>query len=419
LEGAWHQWAFWSLDAISPAVSNNPAETFADLFEDSVRIRMRSDVPVGVCLSGGLDSTAIICAAARQRGENAGKPTESLQAFCYIDKEFDESKYIADTLTQTGAHLRQLETSPAELWNDLRQVLWFQDEPVHTMTAVVGYQLMRLAASQGIRVVLNGQGADETMGGYSSYFQDRWVALIRQGRMREAWQAVSAYTAAHGGNSRRRFTDAVTRCLSWEMYRIGAYRRWAQARRQARLRQNPWFSRDLTQHLINDEIPPSSGTLSNSLKRSVESAPLPLYLRIEDRNSMGNSVEARLPFLDYRLVSFVCGLSDDWKVRGPWNKYVLREGMRGRIPESVRGRVDKMGFPTASKKWFAHDLYEPLHDILGSRAVRERGIYNAGEVLRDLDRHRQGEVDLANRLFHVAEFEIFSDLIRQDPCSPA
>ena len=413
LDGTWHQWGFWSLDALPQSVTASPAETFADLFEDSVRIRMRSDVPVGVCLSGGLDSTAIICAAARHRDESAGTQPASLQAFCYLAKEFDESKYLAETLVQTHAQLRQLETSPAELWNDLRKVLWFQDEPVHTMTAVVGYQLMRLAASHGIRVVLNGQGADETIGGYSSYFQDYWVSLLQQGRVGAAWQAVTAYTEAHGGNSRTRMTAAVSRCLSWEMYRIGRYRTWAQTRRQTRIRQNPWFSRDLTKHFISEDLPPGSAALSASLKQSVVSAPLPLYLRIEDRNSMAHSVEARLPFLDYRLVSFVCGLPDDWKVRGPWNKYVLREGMRGRIPESVRSRVDKMGFPTASKKWFAHDLYEPLRETLASRTLRERGIYNTNALLADLDRHRRGEADFSNRLFHVAEFEILSDLAGQ------
>lgn len=419
LDGAWQQWSFWSLDNLPPSLVEHPAERFADLFEDSVRIRMRSDVPVGVCLSGGLDSTAIICAAARQQGERALAPTEALQAFCYMAKEFDESKYIADTLAQTHAQLRQLETSPSELWSDLRKLLWFQDEPVHTMTAVVGYQLMRLAASHGIRVVLNGQGADETIAGYSSYFQDYWVSLIRQGRLGEAWRAIVEYTQAHGGSARQRFAGAAARCFSWELQKVRVYRDWALARRQAALRRNSWFSQELLSHVTNETGSPPVATLSHALKQSVISAPLPLYLRIEDRNSMAHSVEARLPFLDYRLVSLICGLPDEWKVRGPWNKYVLREGMRGRIPESVRGRVDKMGFPTASRKWFAHDLHEPLRDVLGSQAVRERGIYNAKTILADLDRHRKGEADFANRLFHVAEFELLSDILRYAPVPAA
>lgn len=414
LDGTWQQWLFWSLERLSPTIVENPAEKFADLFEDSVRIRMRSDVPVGVCLSGGLDSTAIICAAARQQGARAARSTEALQAFCYMAKEYDESRYIADTLAQTHAQLRQLETSPSDLWSDLRKLLWFQDEPVHTMTAVVGYQLMRLAATHGIRVVLNGQGADETIAGYSTYFQDYWVSLIRQGRVGDAWRAITEYSQSHGGSAPQRFAEAAARCFSWELYKIHAYRDWAKARRQAKLRENPWFSNELLCHVTSGDASLPVATLSHALKQSVTSAPLPLYLRIEDRNSMAHSVEARLPFLDYRLVSFVCGLPDEWKVRGPWNKYVLRESMRGRMPESVRGRVDKMGFPTASKKWFAHDLYEPLRDVLGSQTVRERGIYNTKVILADLERHRKGEVDFANRLFHIAEFELLSDILRQE-----
>jgi len=414
LDGTWQQWLFWSLESLSPTIVENPADTFAELFEDSVRIRMRSDVPVGVCLSGGLDSTAIICAAARQQGEGGARSREALQAFCYMAKEFDESRYIADTLAQTHAQLRQLETSPSELWSDLQKLLWFQDEPVHTMTAVVGYQLMRLAASHGIRVVLNGQGADETIAGYSSYFQDYWVSLIQRGRVGDAWRAITEYSQAHGGSASQRFREAAVRCVSWKLHKVHAYRNWAQARRQARLRENRWYSHELLSYAGSGAAATPVATLSHALKQSIVSAPLPLYLRIEDRNSMAHSVEARLPFLDYRLVSFVCGLPDEWKVRGPWNKYVLREGMRGRMPESVRGRVDKMGFPTASKKWFAHDLYEPLRDVLASQTVRERGIYNAKVILADLERHRKGEADFANRLFHIAEFELLSDILRQE-----
>jgi len=111
-------------------------------------------------------------------------------------------------------------------------------------------------------------------------------------------------------------------------------------------------------------------------------------------------------------------LPTEWKVRGAWNKFILREGMRGRIPESVRSRPDKMGFPTAGKKWFAHDIYEPLADIISSRTVKERGIYNVQAVQRDLERHRRGEIDVHHDLFHLAEIEMMAELFQQDSSPP-
>ena len=133
---------------------------------------------------------------------------------------------------------------------------------------------------------------------------------------------------------------------------------------------------------------------------------------------MAHSVETRLPFLDYRLVSLLFGLPAEWKVRGPWNKFILREAMRGRIPESVRARPDKMGFPTAGRKWFAHDLYEPMADLLASRAVRERGIYHVSTVVKDLERHKRGEIDVHHDLFHLAEFEMVADLMGEQAVRP-
>jgi asparagine synthase (glutamine-hydrolysing) len=112
--------------------------------------------------------------------------------------------------------------------------------------------------------------------------------------------------------------------------------------------------------------------------------------------------------MDYRLVSLLFNLGPEWKLRGPWNKYILREAMRERIPESVRSRVDKMGFPTPVNRWLAGDLLEPLQDILASRPARERGIYDMDVIRRDLRRHQQGQVDVASRLFDVAQFEIWA-----------
>ena len=129
---------------------------------------------------------------------------------------------------------------------------------------------------------------------------------------------------------------------------------------------------------------------------------------------MAHSVETRLPFLDHRLVSLVFNLTADWKLRGPWNKFVLREAMRQRIPESVRTRVDKMGFPVPDQKWFAQDLYEPMQDLLASQAVRERGIYNVSAIAHDLQRHRDGHTNVASRLFNVAQFETLTNLLKGD-----
>ena len=206
-------------------------------------------------------------------------------------------------------------------------------------------------------------------------------------------------------------------CLSPYYSVVPLYSTLACTRYVRKVRHHPWFTEDLTarfsgnrQRIVN--------RLNSVMKQSVANAPLPLYLRVEDRNSMAHSVEARLPFLDYRLVSFLFGLPAHQKVRGPWNKFVLREAMRGRIPESVRTRADKMGFPTAGQKWFAHDLYEPMADLLSSRAVRERGIYNVPAIVTELARHRRGEVDAHHDLFHLAQFEILMEAAKTPVVSP-
>jgi asparagine synthase (glutamine-hydrolysing) len=417
--GTLREWLYWDLNKLESPDVRDPAREFAELFEDAVRLRMRSDVPVGVCLSGGLDSTSILCAAARQRSESNQSERGPLQAFCYFAKEFDESRYIADTLAMTGAQLRDLATTPRALWDSVRRMLWYQDEPVHTMTAAVGYHLMNLVASHGIRVVLNGQGADETIGGYFSYFSDYWRELLGRGHWGRAVAEATAFARKHGGTPAGYIQGAALRLLAISLRHNPLYRAFAESRHARRVHSHSWFTRDLTAHFPKTVQQPDANQLNGVLKASVTKSPLPLYLRIEDRNSMAHSVEARLPFLDYRLVTYLFGLPAHWKVRGPSNKFILRDAMRGRIPESVRSRPDKMGFPTAGQKWFAQDLYEPMADTLASRAVKERGIYNVQNVIRDLDRHRRGEIDVHHDLFHLAEFEVLAEFISSDSLGAA
>jgi len=415
LDGDRNEWRFWSLENIEESHISDPSSSFYEIFEDAVKLRMRSDVPIGVCLSGGLDSTSIISVMAKLRKNHdplSGKP---LKAFSYISEEFDESAYIADTIRQTQAELNRLETNPSELWNQLTRVLQYHDEPLHSATALIGFKLMELAADNGVKVVLNGQGADETIGGYHSYFSNYWTSLLRSGRIGGTLSEIKAFCAEHGGDSRDFFLKTLRRFYRSELGRIPAYRKIANFRKQKILSNDPLFSPDIIEHLRLSDRGYMNETLNTALRYSVEHRPLPLYLRIEDRNSMAHSVEARLPFLDYRLVSLLWKLPSHWKMRGPWNKYILREAMRGHLPESVRSRADKMGFPTSVRQWFSNQWYEPMQDLLGSQEARQRGIYRIDLIRKELDRHKKGEIDASKKLFRIAQFEVLSTLWKSHP----
>ncbi len=410
--GRTREWSYWSLDCPPSVDTRDPVAAFRDLFEDSVRLRMRSDVAVGVSLSGGLDSGSIICAAARVTQQVDEPERKPLLAFSYMTPEFDETVYINEILEETGAHLKRLETNAHQMWDLMPQVLWYQDEPVHSPTAVVGFELMRLAASHGIRVVLNGQGADETIGGYFSYFRDYWRELLGGGRARKAWGEIRGYATTHGESPSRLMLAALRNVCWGQLRRVPAYRHLAVSWRQRKLESDRWFVPELARRTSPARARNGVG-LNAVLKRSVSSAPLPLYLRIEDRNSMAHSVEVRLPFLDYRLVSLAFSLASEWKMRGGANKFLLREAMRERIPELVRLRKDKMGYPTPSRKWLGGDLYGPVRELLESREARERGIYNVPAVIQDLEAHMRGETDFSDRLFDLVQFELWSRMLKE------
>lgn len=407
LNGRWKEWRYWSVDDVPRYQGKDPARDFADLFEDAIRLHMRSDVPVGVHLSGGLDSTSILCAAAKVRGLEADN--RPIQALSFIAREFDESAYIEETTRYTGARLFPLENDAERFWRNLKDVLWCQDEPFHSPNLLVGYELMRLSAKFGVKVVLNGQGADETLAGYSSYFREFWSSQLIERGVRATWREMAAYSAIHSGSAAGLFASQLGHLGRDVLARSALYRAMSDWRNRRRLAADDWYEDDLTKNVSASRADRYVG-LAAALKHSIYCEPLPLYLRVEDRISMAHSIESRVPFLDYRLVSFAFGLPADWLMRGPWNKFVLREAMKGRIPESVRTRPIKFGFPVPSRSWWSGPLYEPVRDIIASRACRERGVFKTKSILRDLDRHRRGEIDVAGRLFDVVQFETWSQM---------
>ncbi len=404
--GCLREWRYWSIADVPEFEIANPAEAFYGVFEDAMRVRLRSDMPLGIFLSGGLDSTSIACTLKKIREKNGS--SGPITAFSYQAKEYDESRYINDTLQRIDIELVPYQPDPMALWNRLEEMLWYQDEPVHSIVAVITFELSRLASANGIKVILNGGGSDEYLAGYHDFFDDYWHTLIQKGNIRQAWHEISAHCQTHGGDPRQLLTHCIYRVLRLTLSGVEAVRKIANWKRRAKFQRN-WFTLTLPKHLDAPNYE-SSNRLDSALRDSVECAPLPVYLREEDRNSMAHSIEVRMPFLDYRLVSLGFQLPDGWKVRGPWNKYVLREAMRETVPESVRNRPDKMGFPIPQKEWFAGPFYDRVQDLLSSREVKERGIYNVDAIRKDLELHKDGKINVSSALFNLVQFEIWSNI---------
>ncbi|MCG8325304.1 MAG: asparagine synthase C-terminal domain-containing protein, partial [Thiotrichales bacterium] len=328
------------------------------------------------------------------------------------DEEFDESGFVNDTIRQTGAELHRLSTDPNTLWGELGDVLAYHDEPVHSATALVGYKLMQLAAKNGVKVVLNGQGADETLAGYPSFFRNHWATTLLDGAPGRLWKQLSAYSDHFGSSPARLFADVVQQTLRCALCQLPAYRALGRWRRRRAAEESTWLSSGFFAHVEAEDDGPPDWRLDDALKTAVNVFPLPLYLRVEDRNSMAHSVEARLPFLDYRLVEYAFSLPGMWKMNGALNKYVLRESMRDRIPESVRARTEKFGFPTPINRWVRQTMRHTFEEALSERALNQTGLFATSRIRRDLERHLRGEIDVGAELFNVVQFQRWLEISR-------
>lgn len=409
-DGSLRTQRYWSLpeeqdDDDDPRIP----EGYGELFGDAVSLRLRSDVPVGVSLSGGMDSTAIICAMAKLREARGGDhhADRALHAFSYMSPGHDESQYIHRTIAQTGATLHRVESSAEQCWDGLPEITRFHDEPVHSATAWIGFEIYRAARAAGVPVLLVGQGADETLGGYPSYFPEWWQTLLRRGHLREAMAQMTDFARGHGTTLARAGVGEALRFTLQTAGRLAVYRALMGQRRQRRAYPYRHLLGAGLAAMLPDAPQVPSGDLRQALVHGTTRTPLPLYLRLEDRNSMAHSVEARLPFLDYRLVAMAFRLSGQWKIRGRWNKYLLREATRGLVPDLVRERVDKMGFPTTMAAWFRQPLRARLDDLFRSPEFVSSGLYDPPRARQLLAEHAAGRQDASRALFGLVQSAVW------------
>jgi asparagine synthase (glutamine-hydrolysing) len=331
----------WYNPDLDKEVRMGEAETesaFRDLFYDSVRLRLRSDVKVGSCLSGGVDSSSIVSVVNELLKEESKSDIQEVVTSCFKEKQFDEQEYVDDLVQRKNIVSHKVYPAFNDLMHDMDKIVWHQDEPFGSTSVFAQWNVFKSARSNDLKVMLDGQGADEILCGYPTYFGpgliDKFASLRVGGLVREVralrrdnysakWIAKEVFKNLIGS---RRFTS-----LNKRLSRKYAY---------------------VSDHLFSDQRTDYSyRSLKQMSFRQVFETNLPMLLHYEDRDSMAFSIESRVPFLDYRLVEFCYRLPDRHKIDDGVTKVIIRKALRNIVPEKIFARRDKMGFVTPEKIW--------------------------------------------------------------------
>jgi asparagine synthase (glutamine-hydrolysing) len=323
---------------------------FRELFGDAVELRMRSDVPVGSCLSGGLDSSSIVCLAASGAGRRPG----SLHTFTAgsADPAVDERAWSRLAGAHAGVREHEVVPTAAGFVEDLDDLLWHQEQPFSTSSIYAQWCIMREAHASGIPVLLDGQGADEVLCGYRKYYFFYLRELLRLGRYLAAAREASALLR-HGDRGIFNMRDAAR-------YLPGALRR-------ALPDLGDYITPAWHDHWHTSQARLGAGSsVRDRQLGDVYRYSVPALLRYEDRNSMAWSIESRVPFLDYRLVEWLVNCPSGIKLARGLTKAVMRDAMRGVVPDAILDRRDKVGFTTSQTDWMRGDLRQPIEEALAA-----------------------------------------------------
>ena len=365
----------------------------ASLIDDSTRIHLRSDVPLGAHLSGGLDSSTLVCLAAQiLRGERLNTFTGAFRE----GPEFDETAYAKIVADVVGANYHEIYVPGEEFSQVLPQLMYFMDEPVAGPGVIPQYYVSKLAA-QHVKVVLGGQGGDELFIGYARYL----VAYL------EKCLSGAIYETANKQRYAVSLESIVPNLPLLQRYRPMLQGLWrdglfdSEDKRYFKLIDRSegmvqLFAPEVTrseyspfaqfQQIFNrDEL----HSMVNRMTYFDLKVSLPALLHVEDRTSMAASIESRVPLLDHRIVEFMATVPPNIKFAGGRMKHLFKEAVRNTVPRQIFDRKDKMGFPTPLSEWTRGSARGFVRDILMSQRARERGIYNVAAIERTIDSERE------------------------------
>jgi asparagine synthase (glutamine-hydrolysing) len=395
---------YWDLPARAAALratlngtSQAPWPVLRDGLAEAVRVHLRSDVPLGVCLSGGLDSSAIVGLASRH--------AQRVKTFTiYFDDgpDFDEREHAHAVVQRFGADASERLVRGGAFVDELKQIVWHLDEPSLALGVYPQWHVMALAREGGVKVVLDGQGGDEVFAGYTNYAPQHLYGLLGSAPGRFPLEAMALGLNQGWQTARSAATSAVAMRLrapvaASAVDKLDAELLTPELRQLADVSHDEWR---LWPRVFD-------GWLSNVLYWELTRTRLPALLRYEDRLSMAFSIESRVPFLDHRLVELAFALPDAVKRSAGWSKYGMRRALEGVLPRTIVWRRDKKGFPTPVAHWLRDERGAAALDLLRDPTRHSRKLLPQAPVDRFTKEHVEGRADRSWQLWRALSLELW------------
>jgi asparagine synthase (glutamine-hydrolysing) len=383
---------------------------FRALLEESVRLRLMSDVPLGMFLSGGIDSSAIAALMARM----IDRPLQTFSV-AFKERAFNELEHSRDVARAIGADAHEIVIDDRDFFGALPRLVWHEDEPIAHPSSVALYFVSALARRQ-VTVVLTGEGSDELLAGYGKYPRVAWnwrAGTVYERMMPRGLRETIAHNLASllprkvARYAARSFL-AMDRTPESMFFDNFAAIRLADQRRllTPALRLSATAGQAYGPSVAYFDQPNGASTLLDRLLYADIKTYLVELLMKQDQMSMATSIESRVPFLDHKLVEFAAGLPDEWKLSGWTTKRILREAMDGVLPASILNRP-KMGFPVPFAAWMQGPWHAVARDVLLDRRSRDRGILDPAAVERLLRDHAAGFTEGGDRIWSLLNLELW------------
>ena len=405
---------YWDLkfsesDALTERTDKEHVAEWLEMFRTSVRLRLMADVPLGMFLSGGIDSSAIAAMM-------SGMVDEPIKTFsvAFEDREANELEYARLIARQFKTDHHEVIVSPEDFFAALPKLVWHEDEPIAHPASVPLYFVSRLAAKH-VKVVLTGEGADEMLAGYYRYRKTiynlsigkQYHRFTNEGLRRTINRAVESLPATSIVRRKlsRTFVSLEPDLESLYFDNFGVFRLGMQQdllSAATKERTGPLDPYAGVRALVADC---DADTLLNQLLYADTKTYLQELLMKQDQMSMAASIESRVPFLDHKLVELTARLPERMKLRGMTTKYILRESMKGILPEQILTR-GKMGFPVPLVSWFRGPFSSVVDEYVLSERTLARGIFERSFLKRLVAEHQSGQ-NHAERLWMLVNFEIW------------